>query len=55
MYKFGRIVGALFAVAMFAFSVFAYLRTGDWVAALFAVGSLGYLVFFLAVYQRNAR
>tara|TARA_R110002110_G_scaffold66978_2_gene183157 strand:+ start:11677 stop:11796 length:120 start_codon:yes stop_codon:yes gene_type:complete len=33
---------------MFAFSVWMYLQTGDWVAALFAAGSLAYAGFFLS-------
>jgi hypothetical protein len=31
---------------MFLFSAWMYQRTGDWVAAVFAVGSLGYGLFF---------
>ena len=32
---------------MFAFSAYMYWRSGDWVAAVFAVGSLAYGAFFL--------
>jgi LEA14-like dessication related protein len=31
---------------MFLFSAWMYQRTGDWVAAVFAIGSLAYAVFF---------
>ncbi len=37
---------------MFAFSSWMYVQTGDWVAAVFAVGSLGYGLFF-AGFVRN--
>lgn len=46
----GRILGLLAAGAMFLFSAWMYQRTGDWVAAVFAVGSLGYGVFFYSRY-----
>jgi hypothetical protein len=39
-------IGLVVAVAMFLFSAWMYQRTGDWVAALFAVGSVAYGVFF---------
>ena len=31
---------------MFAFSSWMYLRSGDWVALVFALGSVAYGVFF---------
>lgn len=31
---------------MFAFSVWMFQQTGDWVAAVFAAGSLAYGMFF---------
>jgi len=40
--------GLVLTAAMFAFSSWMYLRTGDWVAAVFAVGSLAYGIFFLS-------
>ncbi len=43
----GRIVGLVLTAAMFAFSCFMFLNTGDWVAAVFAIGSLAYGIFFL--------
>ncbi len=49
-----RIIALLLALGMLIFSVFIYLKTGDWVAAVFVLGSLAYLVFFLLHYKRNA-
>ena len=46
MTRTGRIIGLVATAAMFAFSTWMYLQTGDWVAAVFAVGSLAYAVFF---------
>jgi hypothetical protein len=54
MFTIQRTLGLLAALGMFIFSVYIYLQTGDWVAALFALGSLGYFVFFLLHYKRNA-
>ena len=42
----GRTVGLIATGAMFLFSAWMYQRTGDWVAAVFAVGSVGYAIFF---------
>ena len=42
MSRSARIVSLVLAAAMFGFSCWMYLRTGDWAAALFALGSLGY-------------
>ncbi|MFT6437517.1 MAG: hypothetical protein ACJAVI_005592 [Candidatus Azotimanducaceae bacterium] len=53
MSNFGRIIGLLAALAMFLFSSYLLLKTDDWVAAVFAVGSLGYMVFFYVVYPRG--
>ena len=50
MSNFGRIVGLLAALLMFLFSTYLFLQTGDWVAAVFAAGSLGYMVFFYLLY-----
>ena len=38
----GRLIGLVLTAIMFAFSAWMYLQTGDWVAAVFALGSLGY-------------
>lgn len=43
-----RLIALVITAAMFAFSAWVYMRTGDWVAAVFAVASLGYGLFFLA-------
>lgn len=45
--KTGRTIGLVLTCAMFAFSAHMFIRTGDWVAAVFAVGSLAYGLFFL--------
>ena len=44
----GRLIGLAISGLMFLFSTWMYLRTGDWVAALFAAGSLAYGIFFLS-------
>ena len=38
---------------MLLFSTWIYLRTGDWVALVFAVGSFGYGIFFFTVTPRE--
>jgi hypothetical protein len=43
----GRAVGIGLTAAMFAFSTYMYVNSGDWVAAVFALGSLAYGLFFL--------
>jgi hypothetical protein len=48
-----RTLRLLVALGMFIFSMFIYRESGDWVAAIFALGSLCYFVFFLLVYKRN--
>ncbi|WP_153239448.1 hypothetical protein [Halioglobus maricola] len=42
----GRSMGMAVAITMFLFSLWMYQRSGDWVALVFAIGSLGYGVFF---------
>ena len=49
----GRIVGLVVTGAMFLFSAWMYQRTGDWVAAVFAAGSLAYGVFFYSQAGRS--
>ncbi len=46
-----KLIGLLLAIAMFLFSCWMYLTTGDWVAAVFALGSVGYVLLF---YGRSA-
>ena len=36
------------AAVMFAFSAWIFQQTGDWLAAVFAAGSLGYGLFFIS-------
>jgi hypothetical protein len=48
MSQFSRIFGLIIAIAMGAFSIYMYLKTGDWVAAVFLIGSVGYGVVFLS-------
>ncbi len=48
-----RLLGVVLSLAMFVFSVVMLFKTWDWVAAVFALGSLGYSLFFLLSYQRN--
>ncbi len=49
----GKTVGMVATAAMFAFSAWIYQQTGDWVAAVFAVGSLAYGVFFFSQSTSN--
>ena len=42
----GRVIGLVATAAMFIFSAWMYQRSGDWVAAVFVAGSLGYGLFF---------
>ncbi|WP_165787069.1 hypothetical protein [Pseudohalioglobus lutimaris] len=44
----GKTIGAALAAVMFAFSAWMFQQTGDWVAAVFAAGSLGYGLFFIS-------
>ena len=46
MTRTGKTVGLVATATMFAFSTWMYTQTGDWVAAVFAVGSLAYGAFF---------
>lgn len=41
-----RVLALGVAIAMFLFSLWMYSRTGDWVAIIFALGSVAYAVFF---------
>lgn len=43
-----RRIGIVVAGTMFLFSAATYLNNGDWVAAVFAAGSLAYGVFFFS-------
>ena len=43
----GKWVGLCLTALMFAFSTWVYLNSGDWVAAVFAVASAAYAIFFL--------
>jgi len=45
--KTGRTIGLVLTCAMFAFSAHMFTQTGNWVAAVFAVSSLGYGLSFL--------
>jgi Mg/Co/Ni transporter MgtE len=44
----GKTVGLVATAVMFAFSAWMYQQSGDWVAAVFAVGSLAYGLFFFS-------
>jgi hypothetical protein len=48
MSKYARVFGLIVAAAMAAFSAYMFLETGDWVAAVFFLGSVGYAVVFVA-------
>ncbi|MEZ5502627.1 MAG: hypothetical protein R3E50_08180 [Halioglobus sp.] len=49
----GRIAGLAIAMAMFIFSLVMFVISGDWVAILFAAGSLAYFLFFLTKDKRS--
>ena len=49
----GRLLGLTLTALMFAFSAFMFTETGDWVAAVFAAGSLAYALFFLLANERK--
>jgi hypothetical protein len=40
------VAGLVIALLMFLFSSWMYIRSGDWVAAVFALGSVAYALFF---------
>jgi hypothetical protein len=46
MPKIARIIALIIALAMFVFSVWVYNNTGDWVAVVFALGSVAYAIYF---------
>ena len=48
MSKFAQTLGTIIALAMGLASAYVYLKTGDWVAAVFCIGSIGYLLFFVS-------
>ena len=48
-----RLLGVILSLAFFVFSVVMFFTTWDWVAAVFALGSLVYSLFFILSYQRN--
>lgn len=43
-----RVIGLILCLGMLVLSTWMYVQTGDWVAAVFALGSVAYGVFFLA-------
>jgi hypothetical protein len=55
MFTVERTLGLLAALGMFVFSVYIFLKTGDWVAGVFVLGSLSYFVFFLLHFKRKSR
>lgn len=55
MHPLVRLFALLIAAAMFAFSAWMYTRTGDWVALVFALGSVAYGVYFFGTLKDNKR
>ncbi len=53
MSGFGRVLGLFFAAAMAAFSAYIFLQSGDWVAAVFFLGSIGYAVYFASTQAKK--
>lgn len=54
MSKTARILGLIVALAMLVFSAVTYMKTGDWVAAVFCLGSVAYMVFFASDSQSKS-
>ncbi|GAB5449937.1 MAG: hypothetical protein Hals2KO_02650 [Halioglobus sp.] len=50
-----RLIGLFAALAMLLFSAWIYLRTSDWVALIFILGSLGYIVLFVSSGKGGAK
>lgn len=48
-----RYIGLIIALLMAAFSAYVYTNTGDWVAAVFCLGSVGYCLFFASGRAKN--
>jgi len=48
MSNLARNLGLIAALAMAIFSAYIYTQTGDWVAAIFCLGSVGYIFVFSA-------
>jgi hypothetical protein len=46
-------LGLILALGMFVFSAWMYLQSGDWVAAVFALGSVGYALYFFGSRDRS--
>lgn len=46
MSRIGPIIALFLALALFVFSAWIYSRTGDWVAMVFALGSVAYAFYF---------
>ena len=46
-----KYLGLAVALCMCVFSSWMYLQTGDWVAAVFALGSVAYALFFFGSKQ----
>jgi hypothetical protein len=46
-----RLLGFIFAALMGIFSLYMYWQTGDWVAAVFCLGSVAYGVYFASSRQ----
>ena len=49
-----RMAGLAIAGGMFIFSAYMYVSTGDWVAAVFSAGSIGYGLFFFTTRGGNS-
>ena len=41
------------AIAMLVFSLYMYSTTGDWVAMVFALGSIAYIVLFASMAKKK--
>jgi hypothetical protein len=48
-----KLIGLIVAVLMGVFSLYMYWQTGDWVAAVFCLGSVAYGVFFASNREKS--
>ncbi|MEM9256923.1 MAG: hypothetical protein AAGA91_15870 [Pseudomonadota bacterium] len=48
-----RWIGLIAAIGMLIFSGYVYMLTGDWVAIVFLLGSVAYVVFFYSTGRKD--
>ena len=48
-----RMLALVAAIAMLVFSLYMYSNTGDWVAMVFALGSIAYIALFASMARKK--